>query len=78
MGLQWDLQSKYNLKKMLSWDKKKKQDVGVGELGVGECWLPSKHQEEQNIAPGWTSVHIQSHILAQLLDVFGTRLGLGL
>ena len=34
VGLQWDLQSKYNLKKMLSWDKKK-QDVDVGQLGVG-------------------------------------------
>ena len=24
---------------------------------MGECWLPSKHQEqeEQNTAPGWTS-----------------------
>ena len=55
VGLQWDLQSKYNLKKVLSWDKKK-QDVDVGELGVGGgCWLPSKHQEEQNIALGWTS-----------------------
>ena len=41
VGLQRDLQSKYNLKKMLSWDKKK-QDVDVGQLGGGGGVLVTK------------------------------------